>query len=114
MISLVGLLGLLQAVNLATEHNLKNQLRDEAVMLAENYMGNLKVRAFSQISGVNGTPFSSRMVNSQLRSGKTQYTVDRECSSTGAGGSTALMTVRVTWAYKGAQYSHAVTSIRSN
>ena len=113
MISLVGLLGLLQAVNLATEHNLRNQLRDEAVMVAEQYMGNLKVRAFDQISGVGSAQFSPRLVNSQLRSGKTVYTVERQCSSTG-GGTAALMTVKVTWPYKGAQYSHAVTSIRSN
>ena len=36
VITLVGLLGLLQSVNLATEHNIKNALRDEAVQVGED------------------------------------------------------------------------------
>src|SRR5512136_2934964 len=70
VITLVGLLGLLQAINVAMEHNLKNQLRDEAVLVAEQWMGNLKTRGFSQLSGLSGLPndkFSARTVASQLR-----------------------------------------------
>jgi type IV pilus assembly protein PilV len=115
LITLVGLLGLLNAVNMATEHNLKNQLRDEAALIAEQWMANLKARGFSQISGVGGTtPFSSRVVNSKIRSGKTVYTVDRPCSNLGSGGSTAQLTVKVTWYNKGQQFNHSITSIRSD
>lgn len=112
LIVMVGLMGLLQAVNVATEHNLRNQLRDEATFLAEQWMGDLKSRGFTQISGVSGTQFSPRLVNSRLRGGKIQYTVQRPCESTG-GGTAAKLTVNVIWYYKGSQYSHSVSSLRS-
>ena len=109
LIMLVGLLGLLQSVNLAMEHNLRNQLRDEAVLIAEQTMGNLKTRAFNQIS----TPqFSPRTVKSQLRGGNFNYTMKRVCTVTGT--TTAQLAVTVEWRYKGSDYSHSVTSIRSD
>ncbi len=116
MITLVGLLGLLQAVDLAMEHNLKNQLRDEAVLLAEQWMGDLKARGFSQLSGVSApnTSFSPRTVASQLRGRNISYTVNRQCVAMNPPASTAArMTVTVTWVYKGVSYSHTVISLRS-
>lgn len=111
VITLVGLLGLLQTINLSMEHNLRNQLRDEATLIAEGWMGNLKVRAFDQISGVNRPKFSARQVPSNLRGGSFQYSVFRPCSSMGTG---AKLKVRVIWNYKGTPFSHEVNSLRSN
>ena len=112
LIMLVGLLGLLQAVNLAMEHNLRNQLRDEAVLIAEQTMGNLKTRPFSNLSGVATPQFSPRTVKSQLRGGNFNFTMKRVC--TGTGTTTARLTVTMEWRYKGTDYSHSVTSIRSD
>src|SRR5512136_3093130 len=81
VITLVGLLGLLQAINMAIEHNLKNQLRDEAVLIAEQWMGNLKTRGFNQLSGVSSPQFTPRTVPSQLRARNVTYTVTRQCNS---------------------------------
>ncbi len=115
MITLVGLLGLLQAVDLAMEHNLKNQLRDEAVLVAEQWMGDLKARGFSRLSGVSasGTSFSPRTVGSQLRGRNINYTVNRQCVAMNPSATAARMTVTVTWIYKGVSYSHTVISLRS-
>lgn len=108
LITLVGLVGLLQAVNMAMEHNLRNQLRDEAVLIGEQWMGNLKSRGFSRIS----TPFNApKQVPSQLRGGNFSFTVRRPCESTGASAKT--LKVKVDWTYKGIGYTHQVSSIRS-
>src|SRR5690242_4983690 len=50
VIMLVGMLGLLQAIILATESNAKNMLRDEAVLVSDSWMGLLKARPFDFIS----------------------------------------------------------------
>lgn len=116
VITMVGLLGLLQAINVAMEHNLKNQLRDEAVLIAEQWMGNLKTRGFSQLSGVSdpSQQFSPKTVSSQLRARNVAYTVNRQCASLNAPASTAArLTVTVTWNVKGTSYTHTVISLRS-
>ncbi len=114
VITLVGLLGLLQAINVAMEHNLKNQLRDEAVLIAEQWMGNLKTRGFSQLSGVSSPQFSPRTVSSQLRARNVDFTVSRQCVDLNPPASTAArLTVTVTWNLKGTSYTHTVISLRS-
>jgi type IV pilus assembly protein PilV len=107
LITMVGLLGLLKAVEVAIEHNLRSQLRNEAVFVGEQWMANLKVRAYGNIS----TSFSPRQVPSQLRGGNIAYTVTR--SSTDMGSSAKVLTVGVTWNYKGVPYSYTVSTIRS-
>ncbi len=114
IITLVGLLGLLQAINVAMEHNLKNQLRDEAVLIAEQWMGNLKTRGFNQLSGVSSPQFSPRTVPSQLRARNVTYTVNRQCDALNAPAATAArLTVTVGWNLKGVSYTHKVISLRS-
>jgi len=111
LITIVGLLGLLQAVNVAIEHNLKNQLRDEAVLIAEQQMGVLKAAPFDQL------PVSPKTVDSRLRAGfKNFYTVSWTTTPWSAPQQPAqamLIQVTVNWAYKGIGYSHQVTSLRS-
>ena len=107
LITLVGLVGLLQSVNLAMEHNLRNQLRDEAVMIGEQAMSFQKVRSFDQLSTSRPPPVSSR-----LRSGGVQYKVS--CTANPPASLTEkLITVTVTWNYRGTAYAHEVRSVRS-
>lgn len=105
LITLVGLVGLLQSVNLAMEHNLKNQLRDEAVLVGEKMMAFQKVRPFGHLS-TSHPP----LVDSRLRSGVVKYTVT--CTTTDLSTAKQII-VGVTWAYRGTGYSHQVRSIRS-
>jgi type IV pilus assembly protein PilV len=119
LITVVGLLGLLKSVELAMEHNLRNQLRDEAVLIGEDWMSNLKVRPFDQISGVTTTtgittaPFSARQVKSKLRGGNSMFSVTRPCASLPTNPVSAQLVVQVDWNYKGVPYSHQVRSVRS-
>ncbi len=110
VITLVGLMGLLQAVNVAMEHNLRNQLRDEAVLVGEQAMGFQKVRPFDQISTASAKnippPFTSR-----LRSGKSNF-YRVTCEGTDLATAKQLI-VTVKWTYRGVEYSHQVRSIRS-
>lgn len=109
LITLVGLIGLLKAINLALEHNMRNQLREEATVVADRAMANLKVRAFTQLS----TPhFSSRTVPSQLRSGTIRYTLGRDCTVENS--TTMQLKVTVGWTYRGVPYTYSVTSIRAD
>src|SRR6185369_7465004 len=50
LILMVGMLGLLQAINLATEVNIRNQVREEAVFMGERVMNELRGRGFDNIS----------------------------------------------------------------
>ncbi len=113
LITVVGLLGLLQAVNLAIVHNLRNQLRDEAVFIGEDWMSNLKVRPFDQISGLGTPQFHARQAQSKLRGGNFAYTVNRPCTLLSDNPASAQLVVQVSWNYKGVDYSHQVSSVKS-
>ncbi len=95
LITVVGLMGLLQAVNLAMGYNLKSQLRDEAVLVGEKQMGLLKAMRFDDVAAS-----SSVKVDSRLRAGFTQfYTVKSESTKWSAPDQpdAKLLIVTVTW-----------------
>lgn len=52
LIMTVGLLGLLQSVNVAYEHNLRNKLREEAVLIAEEKMNDPSFPSVTTVSRV--------------------------------------------------------------
>jgi type IV pilus assembly protein PilV len=112
LITLVGLVGLLQSVNIAMEHNLRNQLRDEAVAVGEKIMSFQMVRPYTQLS-TSHIP----LLNSQLRSGAIQYRMSCNANPSTATSPTppeTLVTVTVKWNYKGVPYRHQVRSMRSS
>lgn len=108
LIMVVGLMGLLQTLNVTMEYGLRNQLRDEAVLVGEKAMSFQKVRPFDQLS-TNHPP----LVNSQLRSGRVQYKVTCEADPLSLTVDEKTMTVRVEWNYKGSVFTHEVRSNRS-
>lgn len=111
VIMMVGMLGLLQSINVATEHNLKNYLRDEAVYVGEKYMNELRGKAFAP-SNVTypliSTASKIRGVNKKLmvETSSTQLADD-------AIGTTNQLQVLVKWTYKGVEYQNRVTAPRS-
>lgn len=104
VILMVGMLGLLESINVAMEFNLKNHMRDEAVYVGEKYMNEFRGRGYSAILG----NFSSLTVTSKIRGGKHNLTVDRSWSDMGA--STKRLQVLVKWKYKGVEYENRVIS----
>jgi type IV pilus assembly protein PilV len=114
IITLVGLLGLLAAVNVASEQNLRNATRNEAMQIAEGYMNQLRVEPFTNISSLP-TPaaysYGPQQAQSRLRGVSTRYTVLRTASALTA--TSALLTVNVQWTYKNIPTSQGLQTVRS-
>lgn len=117
LIMMVGLLGLLQAVNLATEHNLGTLLRNEAISLADEQMVAAKILAFDSL--VPATSY----INRRTRAGFNNYSVTRttQVSHTTPDPITGVpvassqeVSVRVSWRYKGNKLSHTISTLITN
>ncbi|GAB7026264.1 prepilin-type N-terminal cleavage/methylation domain-containing protein [Geotalea toluenoxydans] len=105
VITMVGLLGLLQAVNVATEHNLRNQLRDEAGRIADEQMKYMRERPFSNVS----TP---RIIKGDMRGFKKDYVVVLESKSMTPSTSRELI-ITVGWLYKNASSHYQLRTVKS-
>jgi len=105
VITLIGLLGLLQSVNVATEHNLKNQQRDEAVQVGEIVMNGMMVKP------IDTTFAEYTTYTSKIRSGTGKYVVRRTTSD--MTGDVKLYTVRVAWAFKNITSTHEVQTVKA-
>lgn len=106
VIMLVGLLGLLQSVNIAMEYNLKNQMRNEVVRVAQDNMNDMRSRAFDSVSS------TTIIVPTSLRNINRTYTVTRNVIATGTDASKRYQ-VDVTWMYKNVPTTHSVMTVRS-
>lgn len=103
LIMMVGLLGLLQAVNMATSQNLATIIRKEAVMIADEQMVAAKYANYTSVK----TGMLS--VARKTRSGYSNYSVGRVVSA--AGPNSKEVTISVRWALKGKSYNHAISSL---
>ena len=117
LILMVGMLGLLQAINLAVEVNLRNQVREEAVYIGQRVMSEMRGKGFDNIS-VATTPtdmytYSDYQVPSKLRGASRSYTVSRRSvvlSTVNLQPVTKQLEVIVKWTYKGVGYENRVVS----
>ncbi|MDD2580543.1 MAG: prepilin-type N-terminal cleavage/methylation domain-containing protein [Desulfuromonadaceae bacterium] len=104
VIMMVGLLGLLQSINIATEYNLKNHLRDEGVFVGEKYLNELKGSGYDNI--LPTYPLLSTA--SKIRGTGKKIYVER--SSTSLASDTKLLNIVVKWTYKGVTYENRVSA----
>ncbi|HIJ94671.1 MAG TPA: prepilin-type cleavage/methylation domain-containing protein [Desulfuromonadales bacterium] len=111
VIMMVGLLGLLQAVNMATVHNMGTVLRNEAMSLSDEQMVLIKTSIIDSTSFSN-LASSSDYVSRKNRGGFSNYSVARTISS--ASTNTKEVLVRVSWRYKGNKFNHAITTLVTN
>ena len=112
LVMTVGLLGLLQSVQMAYEHSLRNRVREEAVHLAEERMHDWRRMAFKAITA---TIPKEEPVTKLLGGAPRSYTVTRGVA--GMGGSALSkpakkLTVGVTWTVKGEAASHTIYTMR--
>lgn len=106
IILMVGLLGMFQAINVAMDKNVENQLRQRGVEVAEQQMSDLKALPFSNISATKqlsvpvsiGSVFKNMSVRSQV--------ADLAASNS----QTKQISVRVWWRYRGRLYEHQTAS----
>lgn len=106
VIMLVGLLGLLHSVNIAMEYNLKNQMRNEVVRVAQDAMNDMRSKSFDSVSS------TITVVPSALRNINRTYSVKRSVISAGTDVSRKYQ-VDVKWKYKNISTTHSVMSVRS-
>ncbi len=115
LIMMVGLLGLLQAVNMATVHNLGNLLRNEAITLADDRMLRAKASVYDAptfAALASDTTSAANLVSRGVRSGFANYSVVLTVVAVGV--NTKELTSRVVWRYKGIKQTHTISSIVAN
>ena len=108
VIMLVGVIGLLQTVNVATEHNLRNLLRDEAVRVAD-----IKMREFAALPFDDLNTNTTQTINSAARSSLKSFVVTRQITDlpTSTNPTSRRIDVTVQWSYRGQNYSHRISRI---
>lgn len=106
LILTVGLLGMFQAINMAMDKNVENQLRQKGVEVSEQRMSDLKSRQFANITGVSrsSVPIAMGMVFKNM-------SVESRVADLAASNSlTKQISVRVWWRYRGRLYEHQTAS----
>lgn len=103
----VGLLALLQTVNVALMHNATNMFRNEAIQLADEQMALQMSRPFASVSTNTNLQVIPKQINLTLKN----YSVVMQGTSVTA--NTTRVAVTVNWKVKGQPYSHAITSMLS-
>ena len=103
----VGLLGLLQCLNLSIEHNMRNELRTGGAAVADAELARELSKGFSNVSTSPASFVKSRLVmNSILKN----YSVMRTGSLVS---NSKALSYRVTWGYKKSRYNVNISSIVS-
>jgi type IV pilus assembly protein PilV len=105
----VGLLGLLQVVNVSIAHNLNNQFRNEAIAVADRTMNTIKMAPFDNIAV--GTAFSN--ISCPLNLGYKNYSVTTVTTALTNSTQTRSVNVLVAWHHKGQRYTHSIVSLVS-
>ena len=98
VITLVGLLGLLQSINLAMEHNVRNHLREEATRVGEREMNAFRA---------NPSALALKRITSATVPNK-RFIVTK---SSNAFASSQELEVVVRWSFKNLSTQHRVKSI---
>jgi len=112
LILMVGLLGLLQTVNLALNKNMETAFRNEALSLADEQMMQIRVKPFLCISATVAHP--PNILPSPVRDIQglsKEYTVQKIVAAPTA--YSKEITINVGWDYKGKNYSHSISSVVS-
>lgn len=107
VILMVGLLGMLQAINLAMDKTLENQLRQEAVAVAEKTISNQKALPFANITASNGVGAEQIPIGGGFKNLSVAHMVTTPAASDPK---TKQISVRVWWRYRGRNYEHQTSS----
>jgi len=111
LILMIGLLGMLNAINLAIAAGVRNEMRNQAVAIGEEKMAQKKGLPYDAIS----TPTQqSEKVSSAYRSSFVNYSVAYRVEEIPPGAlnpDTKRINIGVRWRYKGNNYEHVVSSI---
>lgn len=106
VILMVGLLGLLQAVNVAIQHNMNTQLRNEATMLADERLSREMGKTFDLVST------TTSMVNTQrvVLKGFKNFSVARSGVDLT---NSKQVNLTISWKHRGMRYVHETSTVIS-
>lgn len=110
-ILMVGLLGLLQSVNLGISTNMVNQLRTTGVVTADQLLSDRIARIDRSIACAAFTSNTSVRVKVLNAYKNYSATIDTTCPSQPVSPNTYKVDVRLRWKYKNMQYNHDASSV---
>ncbi|HTP64357.1 MAG TPA: prepilin-type N-terminal cleavage/methylation domain-containing protein [Geobacteraceae bacterium] len=108
VIMTVGLLGMLQAINLAISSNLQNDMRNQAVLIAEDRMAQVKSMPFDNITASVPPVQKSVKAVAPMRNFFANYSVTLRVENVGY---SKKIDVGVRWRCKSNSYEHVITSM---
>ncbi|MCM0083690.1 prepilin-type N-terminal cleavage/methylation domain-containing protein [Geomonas sp. Red32] len=103
LILTVGLLGLLQSIVVALQHNTRNRLREEAMMVAEEQMNSIRAN-----SGFSSMTVARKSVNGIDHA----FTVVRDQTPMHDKSNDYRLTVTVTWGFHNVSSTHQIYSFQ--
>lgn len=107
VILMVGLLGMLQSINVAMDTNLQNVFRTEAVTIVEDRMMQKRAKAFDSLT--TGTKISN--VQSNIRGIMKNYSVWETISQ--PTNNSKQISIDISWSKKKNRYTHSAASVVS-
>lgn len=108
MILTVGLLGMLQVINLAIATNMQNDFRNQAVLIAEEQLAQKKSLPFSNITA---STQKSLNVQAPLRNTSVNYSVTYRVDDVG---NSKKIDIGVRWQFKNNTYEHVISTMVAN
>jgi type IV pilus assembly protein PilV len=109
VIMLVGVVGLLHAVNIALQTNSQNQMRNEAAQIGDLAMNELRIKPFALIS----TTYIDKLVASRQKNIAKNFTVSRSGILFGAYSASRELVVQVRWNYRNNPQALELRTVRS-
>lgn len=103
MIALIGIFAMLQSMDVITQHNVKNQMRDEAVKIADDRLKSMQEAPF--VENIVYIPYST------VYAGTRSYVVRKSMNA--LSDNSRELIVNVGWAYKNISSHHEVRTIKS-
>lgn len=110
VILMVGLLGLLQTVNMSYSSNLQNQLRNEAVVVTDLEMAKEFAKGYEGVDPSQASVFRTYTVSRKILSSFKLYSVAK--TGTQLQNSKQVM-IETSWKYKKIRYSHNASGVIS-
>lgn len=107
VILMVGLLGLLQVINVAVDQNLGNVFRNEAVMVVDEAMIKKRAKAFDSLS--TGTKYV--IYSTQVRGIPKKFNLTEKVDSITT--NSKQISIEASWTKKSSTYNHSATSVVS-
>lgn len=112
VILMVGLLGMLQGINVAMDKNVENLLRNEAIIVADERMMLKRGKQFDALSTITSNLSTQRYSRGIFKNYSILEVVSAATTDSGVPRSKEI-SINVTWQYRNNRNAHSVSSFVS-